>query len=146
MGKFLIVLPVLFTAASTFANIVEKPFLVCQTEDKRSWVQLGLIIENHQYEIQAAPLTSSPLTATLQYWSTGKITKQEATRIATVFAKTGIDQKNLPIEVTAHTSTRATSYGLTATRDGEVVAIIAGYHSETLKKYVQLVNCVVPKK
>ncbi len=146
MGKILLVVSMLLTAGSAFASVIETPFLVCQTEDKKSWVQLSLIKENNQFDIQAAALTSSPLTASLQYWSVGKITKQDASRIKATFTKSGIVEKNLPLEVTAYTPTRVTSYNLTTTTEGEVVAIIAGYYSETLKNYVQLVNCALPKK
>ncbi|NUN07483.1 MAG: hypothetical protein HUU57_17190 [Bdellovibrio sp.] len=146
MRKLLIAVSMLLTCSSAFAKSVEPPFLVCQTEDKRSWVEVSLIKENNQYEIQANPITSSPFTVNMQYWSVGKIPKQSAELIKKTFTRNAIAEKNLPLELTADAGTRITSYNLAITAEGEIVTIIAGYYGDSLKNYVQLVNCVLPKK
>lgn len=146
MRNLLLVLSVLLASGSVFAKAMETPFLNCQTEDRKGLVELSLIKENNQYDIQAAAITSSPLTVHMEYWSVGTITKQAAEQIKATFAKAGIVERNLPLEVTGYTASRATSYNLTTDSNGGLVAIIAGYHGETLKNYVQLVNCTVPKK
>lgn len=146
MRKILMALFVVLKAGSAMASI-ETPLLVCQTEDKNSYVQLTLFQEkNQQYEVQIAALTSSPITAGMQYWSNGKVTKQVAMQLKTALAKPTISEKDLPILFNAYATKRATAYNVTKDSHGQTAVIVAGYYGETMDKYVQLINCVIPKK